>query len=228
MISFFKKIPASAWFGCWLLSMVGLGSYASWDVLVFLMLAVGAYWYGQDAHARMLLLCTGCLGFVSAFMFSGAAYAALALALALCAAVCTKQGVGWFKSLAILFLFFIASLGIAFATFAAPQSAAFWLLAFMMVAWFFLDSLVLESGVHAGKGITALGALLVSQCAFLALFLPMGYLAQAFSITICLWFLSQAIELIEKRLSLKSFVAPVLSSGIAIWLMVLASYASTH
>ena len=173
MLGFFKRIPAAAWFGCWLLSMVGLGSYASWDALVVLMLGLGVFWYGTGARMRLLLAIVAMLGYSSAFMFSGAAYAALSLAFAAGAGASIRGTKTWLKSLAMLFSFLVASTGIAYVTFARPQSAAFWFVSFVFTAWFFLDSLVRESDAAPSKGITALGALLVSQIGFLVLFLPL-------------------------------------------------------
>ena len=228
MLGFFKRIPAAAWFGCWLLSMVGLGSYASWDALVVLMLGLGVFWYGTGARMRLLLAIVAMLGYSSAFMFSGAAYAALALSFAGCAAVVVRDQKTWLKSLAVLFAFLIASVGIAYVTFARPQSAAFWFVSFVFTAWFFLDTLVSESGVGVSRSSTALGAMLVSQISLVVLFLPLGYFAQAFCMTASLWFVSQGIELMEKRVSPKSFISPVLASAGAVWFIVWMAYVSAH
>lgn len=228
MISFLKRVPAAAWFGCWLLSMVGLGSYGLWDTLVVLMLAIGLFWYGTTARTKLLLALIGVIGYSAAFMFSGAAYAALALALAGCAAASVTERVTWFKSLSMLFIFLVASIGIAYTTFSRPQSAAFWFMAFLFAAWFLLDSLIRESGAAPSKGVTALGALLVSQISLLVLFLPLGYFAQAFCMTMGVWLVEQGIELIEKRVKLKEFLPPLLVSSAAVWLMIAVSFVASH
>ncbi len=228
MVQFFKRIPAAAWFGCWLLSVVGLGSYGAWNALVACMLVLGVFWYGAGARMRLLLGIIGILGFSSAFVFSGAAYAAVSLGFAGCAAVCTQERKTWLTSLAMLFSFFVASVGIAYVTFARPQSAALWFVSFLFVGWFLLDSLLLESGIGTGKGMTALGALLVSQISLLVLFLPIGYLAQAFCMVVGLWLVAQGIELIERRASVKGFVMPALVSASLVWFMIWMAFVSSR
>lgn len=224
-----KRVPLGAIVLFAFGSLAFLRSSVAWDILIIALVSGASVAFGRDARERIMLGVLSLVGFVNAFVFAPGVYAVLVLLCAgLMAGIIKSQRGSWLRFAAPLFAFFIAAFDLAYASFQYRSGSVLLFLAFGALAWFAMDMLLSENGIAAPRFAAAMAALGVAEIALLALFLPFGYLAQAFLATATLWLLSRAIEIIELKKPARALLPSVLASGAALWLIVWTSFISSR